>query len=148
MFNKEDPDLTFLQKTKVKVSSLLSKKISFGFHNGVAVDCDGKSGGLSMFWKEEINFKVVQYSKNHIHGKVVLGDSDDHFWVIGVYDHPEASQRLEIWSMLKLLNTHEVRSWFTLGDFNKILDVSEKWWVEFDPSLKRGPLGTICPIVA
>lgn len=83
LLKKKVSDLVFLKKTKVNANYLLSRHFSFGFHNRLVVDNDVRSRRLAMFWKEEVNFEVIQYFKHHIHGKILLGMSEGHFWLTG-----------------------------------------------------------------
>lgn len=57
-----------------------------GFRNGFVVNCAGKSGGLALLWKEDINFEILNFSSNLIHGVLHLdvGDSQKSF-ITGVY---------------------------------------------------------------
>lgn len=36
----------------------------------LVVDSIGKSGGLVVLWKEDVNFEVINYSSHHNHGGV------------------------------------------------------------------------------
>lgn len=72
---KEDPNLVFLQETKVRTSLFSSSKFNFNFTNRLAIDCVGRSGSLAILWKNDINFKVVKYSHYHSHGEM---------WIMGV----------------------------------------------------------------
>jgi hypothetical protein len=43
-----------LCETKKYAKDMNKLKWSPGFTNGVAVDCAGRSGGLALWWKEEV----------------------------------------------------------------------------------------------
>lgn len=77
LITKEDLDLVFLRETKVRDSFIFSKKVYFDFHNGLAADSVGKSGGLAILWNKDIDFEVKQFSNHHIHGviKVVVSQN-------------------------------------------------------------------------
>lgn len=49
-------------------------KFKLGFHNTFVVDCVGKGGGLAMLWKENVCFKVLNFSVNYIHGMISILD--------------------------------------------------------------------------
>jgi exonuclease III len=55
---QEDPDVLFLCETKMVKSNLHKFKRLLGMYGMVARDCEGKSGGVVMFWKKEINVKL------------------------------------------------------------------------------------------
>lgn len=70
----EAPDLVFLQETKVSSSFFSLKKFILDFKHGLAVDCMGKSGGLVLLWKEDVNFAILSYSSNFVHGVLHMED--------------------------------------------------------------------------
>lgn len=47
-------------------------KFKSGFHNIFVVDCDGKSKGLALLWKDDVNCEVLNYYVNHIYGQVPI----------------------------------------------------------------------------
>lgn len=66
---KEDPNIVFLQETKLKVRQMEKCKFKLGFDNCLVVDCVG-SGGLALLWKNEVLLKVNSYSKSHIDAQI------------------------------------------------------------------------------
>lgn len=58
----------------------------------LVVDSIGKSGGLVVLWKEDVNFAAINYSSHHNHGVVGSNrEGDNRWWLIRVYGHLEAS---------------------------------------------------------
>lgn len=51
LLRRKDLDLFFLQETKIRSNYFMSKLMYFGFHNGIVMDCMGKSGGLALMQK-------------------------------------------------------------------------------------------------
>lgn len=72
LLQREDPDLVFLQETKVRAPYFSFRKLNLGFRNGFVVNCVGKSGGLVLLWKEDLNFEILNFSLNLIHGVLQL----------------------------------------------------------------------------
>lgn len=109
---KERPDVFFLQKTKVRSSSFSSNKFKFGFPNAFVVDCVGKSGGLALLWKDDVDFEVSSYFPNHIHGRNGLGTKGGnwftHYFLIGVYGHPSTNFRPDVWKLICSFNRNMV----------------------------------------
>lgn len=127
LVKREAPDLVFLQETKVLSSFFSFRKFGLGYKNALAVDRDGKSGGLVLLWKEDINFEVVCYSPNIIHDFIIVGDGcGQRCLLIGVYGIPEASWRHIFWDNLKGLSPSDETPWIVFRDFKKILFHSEK----------------------
>lgn len=69
---REDPDIIFLQETKVYAPFFTSNKFKHGFQNVFVVDCDGKSGGLTFLWKDDVSLEIINYFVNHIHSQTTL----------------------------------------------------------------------------
>ena len=66
VINKEDPAIVFLMETKSDLEWMLKVKEWCKFKNGLVVPCQGKSGGLTMIWKEEVKLDIQTYSSSHI----------------------------------------------------------------------------------
>lgn len=130
LLTKEEPNLVFLQETKVKTSFFTTKQFSLGYRNGLGLDCEGRSGGLAVLWKDDIDFEVLHFSSHHIHGVVTLqpeGDQSPPKWSLkGFYGYPNASWRDEVWNLVKSFHGNGDNPWLMLGDFNKILQPSKK----------------------
>jgi hypothetical protein len=91
------------------------------------VDCVGKSGGLALLWSDETNVEVQNYSRRHINAKVKTAGGRAEWKFMGFYGHPEASKRCEAWGLLRHLSQYTPLSWVCVGDFNEILDLTEKF---------------------
>lgn len=114
----------FLQETKVKASFSNFWKFIFGFYGCLAVDCEGRSGGLALLWKKLISLHILLYSKNDVHG--FISNKDIEWFNFGIYDNPKASKRAETLKLLTLLRNREERPWLVLEDFNEIVHPSKK----------------------
>lgn len=66
-----------------------SCKYHIGFFNCLLVDCDGRSGGVALLWKKDINLSVISFSKFHIDA-LIQDDADNSkdWYLKGVYGHP------------------------------------------------------------
>lgn len=58
VINKEDPAIAFLMETKLDLDWMGKVKDRCKFKNGLVVPSRGKSGGLAMFWKEEVKLDI------------------------------------------------------------------------------------------
>lgn len=127
LVKQKDLDLIFLQETNVLSSYFSSRKFSLGFQNILAVDCEGKSGGLVFLWKEKIQFEVLRYSFNFIYGILIVSNGNGQkCLLIGFYGFPKAFCRSSFWDNLKGLRPEDETPWMVFGDFNEILIHSEK----------------------
>jgi len=96
-----------------------------GFQNCFAVNSNGRSGGLALFWSNSFNCKVLNFSSNHIN--VEVNDPSRGPWQFtGFYGFPEGGRRRDSWNFLMNLSNNISLPWCILGDFNDILDAKEK----------------------
>lgn len=86
----------------------------------------GLSGGLTVWWHEELKVEVLFSSKNFNH-TVVCGEQFENVCLITfVYGPPCASEMDGFWKKLHELAPAQDK-WLCVGDFNNILYQSEKW---------------------
>lgn len=57
------PDLLFVSETKLCSSSASVLRCTLGFKNCMFVDAVGRKGGLCLFWNNDLNVKIISYSK-------------------------------------------------------------------------------------
>jgi hypothetical protein len=120
-----NPDLLFLSETLVHRSKIEALHYLLGFDFCFSVDCTGRSGGLALFWRTSFNCQIANYSNNHI--SVDVSDSVHGVWrFTGYYGYPEGGRRQAAWDFLKLLANQFAGPWCIMGDFNDIMDASEK----------------------
>ncbi|KAL2901504.1 Transcription factor PCF7 [Bienertia sinuspersici] len=80
-----------------------------GFNNTFRVSSIGNFGGLCLFWREDVAFSLLSYSKNHICGDVSL-DGKGKWRFVGIYGWPNHAKKCNTWR----------------GDFNETLRYEEK----------------------
>jgi hypothetical protein len=64
------PDALFLSETLVHSNKTEAFRYMLGFENCFAVNSNGRSGGLALFWRNSFNCKVLNFSSNHINVEV------------------------------------------------------------------------------
>ena len=73
--NKFAPRVRCIVETQLSGERVENLKSTLGFDSSFDVDASGRSGGLAMFWNNEINIEILGYSKYHIDGRVTgMGD--------------------------------------------------------------------------
>ncbi|KAL0343067.1 UNVERIFIED_CONTAM: hypothetical protein Sangu_1194100 [Sesamum angustifolium] len=92
---------------------------------GLCVPSRGKSGGLALLWPKQVNV-LQSFSHHHIDVSVQLVDSPFWWRFTGLYGEPDTGQREITWKFLSRLHDQSRRAWLCAGDFNEILDQSEK----------------------
>ena len=114
---EEDPDILFLSETKMDERGIERLRWKLGLTNMVAKDCKGKSGGLAIFWKKEINLQLRGVSQFYIDADVV--EPDGFIWrFTGFYGEPKTNQKELSWKALRALNASRRRPWLCVRDFN------------------------------
>jgi hypothetical protein len=105
---------------------LRSLKWKLGMPNMIVKNCEGKGGGLAMFWKNEVNLKVVGFiSKCHIDTEIT--DPDGFVWrFTGIYGEPKSDAKDKTWKLLRTLKQQNDKPWLCCGDFNEVLHSWEK----------------------
>lgn len=66
----EDADILLLSETKMDRCRIQGFRWKLGMTNMVVRDCDGKSGGLAVFWKKEVKFHLRTVARLYIDGDV------------------------------------------------------------------------------
>lgn len=126
--------LMFINQHKPNIFCLLEPKV-FGigadeiymklkYNNWIRVEAVGFSGGIWIFWNDEIHVRV-----ECTHPQAILIEVEDcrnciwHF--AAVYASPTPLLRQKLWRMLKA-DMHSISNpWLVAGDFNSVTNMSE-----------------------
>ncbi|KAL2941349.1 Tryptophan synthase alpha chain [Bienertia sinuspersici] len=100
-------------------------KRRLGFKNGVCVDARGRSGGLAMFWMEDVKVTLRKMGDRVI-DVMVKGESNFTWRLTGMYGWSEGTNKYKTWELMKELGEQNSLPWVIMGDFNEILFESEK----------------------
>ncbi|KAG2330884.1 hypothetical protein Bca52824_002064 [Brassica carinata] len=98
--------------------------MKIGFHDLRTVEPKGKSGGLAVMWKHTCKIEVCQANRRLMDLKVSWKDKS--FFMTGVYGDPVKGRRSAVWERLTRIGVFRKDPWFVTGDFNEIIDQSEK----------------------
>src|SRR6266542_3134999 len=83
---KVDPDILFLLETKLAKKGIEKLSYTLRMPHVVFQECDGKSGGLAMFWKHGINLRLRWMGRMHIDVDITENDGrlqvapNGHLW--------------------------------------------------------------------
>ncbi|CAA7058840.1 unnamed protein product [Microthlaspi erraticum] len=120
-----DPDVIFLSETKNPDVVVLSKVESLGYHSHAFVSPHGiAGGGLALIWKPNIQLDVIFSCINYFDTRISFEGKN--FYATFVYGDPDRATRKRMWKHLNTLNQIREAPWFLTGDFNDIIDNSEK----------------------
>ena len=118
------PSVLCIVETQIEGSRVENLAGSLGFTNSFAVNSSGRSGGLGVFWNDEIKLVVDGYSKYHIN--VVVDDlAQIKTRVTFVYGEAHVNERFKTWNMLRGIASSSSLHWAALGDFNEVLRADE-----------------------
>ncbi|PPR84917.1 hypothetical protein GOBAR_AA35797 [Gossypium barbadense] len=93
---------------------------------GCLVVCsEGKSGGLALLWREGLDVSIQNYSKYHIDVLVCMEDGEM-LRFIDFNGQTDSNLRQQSWEMLRRVKSMVNKGWIMGGDFNAILNNSEK----------------------
>lgn len=91
----------------------------------IVVEANGRSGGLTLLWKETSQVTLRSLSKYHIDVEVTIAGLQP--WrLTGFYGEPNRSQRRRTWELLRNLARDSNLPWCVIGDCNNITSQSEK----------------------
>ncbi|KAI3906287.1 hypothetical protein MKW92_004050, partial [Papaver armeniacum] len=105
----------------------LQRVNQFGYQHYCIVASVGRSGGLWLLWKDEVNIEITSKYSNLIHGIVHL-DSARYPWnLFCIYGPPVTSQRSNFWQNMTSYAQNFDGSKCFIGDFNAIASSEEKF---------------------
>jgi hypothetical protein len=99
------PSVLFLCETKKRSKEMDKLKWSLGFPNGVSVDCDGRSGGLALWWKEGVEVSMRPCCQMYIDAKITYEGKT--WWFTGIYGEPRTELRSRTWEALRYLRMQD-----------------------------------------
>ncbi|XP_073362503.1 uncharacterized protein [Aegilops tauschii subsp. strangulata] len=93
---------------------------TLGFNKSFAVGSSGRSGGLGIFWNEEIKLEIIGYSEYHI--DVMVNElTPTKTRITFVYGEAQVPEQYKTWDMLRGIAGTGNDSWMVIGDFNEVL---------------------------
>ena len=94
-------------------------------------------GGLAHLWEKDIDIQILSSNHNFIDTHITYKSYKFH--ATFVYGAPEVPQRQAVWDQLSSLALTRDSPWFLTGDFNEIIDNSEKSGGPERPESSFGP---------
>lgn len=99
---------------------------TLGFAGCFAVNSVGLSGGIGLFWSQDFEVELKNYSSGHIDTLVRRkGDAARQWRLTGFYGAPRVEDRHQSWRFLRTLFAIQHGAWMCVGDFNETLLWSE-----------------------
>lgn len=121
----EKPAFLFLSETISRYAKMEELCNKLGFEGFTAVEPQGKSGGIALFWKNATNVTLLSFSRSHIDVCISSNGMED--WRLsGIYGEPARSQRHKTWELLRNLSRDANLPWCLVGDFNNVTSQADK----------------------
>lgn len=124
MCHEHFPDFVFLLEPKNSSDHVLSVWRSLGYNHYFLVNPVGLSGGLALFWKNTHTVEVLYSDNILIDTMITVGLMV--FYMSFVYGDPVRHRRRFVWDRIKTIGFRRDEAWFLVGDFNEIMNNSEK----------------------
>ncbi|KAL5543310.1 hypothetical protein UlMin_007094 [Ulmus minor] len=119
------PSLVFLSETLSSKNQMEHLRIKLGYSGMLTWEREGRSGGLCLFWSNNISVQLLSGFKGHI--DVMVTSHNSTCWrFTGLYGNPDTSLRPQFWNLLKRLGDSSSMPWLCEGDLNEILFNHEK----------------------
>lgn len=118
------PQIMFIVESKYDAVKSERLKNSLNFNSCFCVSCRGKSGGLLLFWKEEMDISIKSFSEGHI--DALIRRKNGYWRFSDFYGNPKTEKRIHSWNLLERLSEDNDTPWIVGGDFNEIISEEEK----------------------
>ena len=120
-----DPDIIFLVETKNPLEFVTKKLVDLQFVSQIHVPPHSPGGGgLTLLWNTSIKLHVLYLCNNFIDAEIEY--KNEKFFATFTYEAPEQARRREILQRIMEISLSRTGPWFLTGDFNDIIDNSEK----------------------
>ncbi|XP_026399680.1 uncharacterized protein LOC113295564 [Papaver somniferum] len=96
------------------------------YSNHCIVPVVGRSGGLWLLWKEDIDAEVISFSNNLIHLQVKQSGPYPSWNPFSVYGPPQRPDRAQFWQSLSIYSQYVAGPKCYIGDFNVVSSLREK----------------------
>ena len=100
-------------------------RYTLGFDASFAVSSDGRSGGLGLFWKNDVTVSVQKFSNYHI-DTIIKVEGKEPWRISFIYGEPNRSLKSRTWEIMKQMRSDSNLPWVCVGDFNEILRRKEQ----------------------
>ncbi|KAL0430489.1 UNVERIFIED_CONTAM: hypothetical protein Sradi_0674900 [Sesamum radiatum] len=125
LLRANNPHLVFLAETKCSLRQIEKLKRQLDMF-GCCVEPKGRSGGLALLWQKSVDVQLQSFSNYHIDASVRTDLTGEWWRFTGIYGEPDTGKQTTFWNLLCWLHTQSIRPWLCAGDFNEILEHSEK----------------------
>jgi hypothetical protein len=126
MVKEKQPSFVFLIETLCRKQRMEWIRVKLGFTGYFVVDRVGRSGGLTLLWREAGALEIFNFSAQHINATIMDVSGHPHWKLTCFYGHPVCGQRDASWELLRHLQSFSPSPWMCVKDFNEIIEQSKK----------------------
>jgi exonuclease III len=73
LVKENHPNILFLLETKCQKNKLVLLRVKMGYGGFFVVDLVGRNGGLVLFWRDDVNLEIQNFSRRHINS-IIKGE--------------------------------------------------------------------------
>lgn len=126
LIRSKNPSVVFLMETKQNCHRNKVLRKQCGFHKGLTVDPIGNAGGLSIWWKSNVDIVFLEMTKNWIDAMVNMPSESFYGRCTWLYGTPYNNEKTEFWEEMLRWERRDSEPWMVIGDFNEICWQHEK----------------------
>lgn len=115
------PQFIFLCETRQNKDKVSRLRYQLGLHGFAGVSSGGLSGGLALFWNDQLCVDFKEINERYIDVFVRVLPSEPMWRMTCVYGEPRTENSHLMWSKLRELKAKYDLPWIILGDFNEAL---------------------------
>lgn len=113
--------IVFLCETMQAANKVRRLRGRLGLRGFAGVDSDGLSGGLALFWCDQMHVDVQTKNERYIDAYVRMSAQAPPWRLTCVYGEPRSENRQHMWDLLSGLKPRSDLPWCVLGDFNEAM---------------------------
>lgn len=118
-----NPDIIFLQETKIDSNKILNFVKPLNFHNYFFVPSLRRARGICFLWKDGFELDIIYSDKNMIHCLVCSDPSKPNWLLSCVYGSPYSHEKNHQWNFIRgIFETYNISApWILVEDLNLTL---------------------------
>uniref|UniRef100_A0A803NL84 Reverse transcriptase domain-containing protein n=1 Tax=Cannabis sativa TaxID=3483 RepID=A0A803NL84_CANSA len=122
-----NPTILFIMESRLAKNVVDNLKHKLHFDSGLEIPRIGRSGGLLLFWSNDVTITLLSQSISHFDCYVSCTVSNAFFHLTCFYGSPIDSLKAHTWNILNRIGRDNSRDpWLIIGDFNAFLFSQDK----------------------
>ncbi|MBA0642044.1 hypothetical protein Goklo_026507 [Gossypium klotzschianum] len=121
-----EPNLLALYETRISGSKEESIVAKMGFDNYFRVEATWFSGGIWLFWNDNLSVEVLKVNSHFVHMRIQIRQNNSSFLCTVIHASPQWVLREVLWDNLGVIAVGIEEPWIMAGDFNAILSCEKR----------------------